>query len=145
MNFVGYEEIPWQSVRDTDTYKFSPEFLQPIWSMLRDGEYSVHQTNRGDLIILNSAGLVAAKRKGRWKLYDVFTFKNSIVDAINQTISSGGENNYRVGCNLFDVMFDLSFRRHGALLVYDPSRSVLSHVTNPGSIFPVMLIWPGPH
>ena len=135
MNFVGYEEIPWQSVRDTDTYKFSPEFLQPIWSMLRDGEYSVHQTNRGDLIILNSAGLVAAKRKGRWKLYDVFTFKNSIVDAINQTINSGGGNNYRVGCNLFDVMFDLSFRRHGALLVYDPSRSVLSHVTNPGSIF----------
>ena len=63
MNFVGYEEIPWQSVKDTDKYKFSPEFLQPIWSMLKDGEYSVHQTNRGDLIILNSAGLVAAKRK----------------------------------------------------------------------------------
>ena len=79
--------------------------------------------------------MVAAKRKGRWKLCDVFTFKNSIVDAINQTISSGDGNNYRVGCNLFDVMFDLSFRRHGALLVYDPRRSVLSHVTNPGSIF----------
>lgn len=134
IEFAGYEEIRWEEIKDTQEYKFYPEFLQPIAGNLRPSEYSVHQTLRGDLVIMNAAGMVAAKRKGRWKLYDVNTFKNSIVDAIVDTVEGTRTQDYRVGCNLFEIMFDLSFKRHGALLVYDPNRRVLERVRNRGSI-----------
>lgn len=125
LRFIGYEHVKWGEVSDTEYYKFHPEFLQPIASVLKKGDYSVHLTGRGDLVIMDQNGLVAAKRKGRWKLYDVYTFKNTITEAIGD---------YYIGCNLFEILFDLSFRRHGALLVYDPEREVLGHVVNKGSI-----------
>jgi hypothetical protein len=125
LGFMGYEQILWQDISDTELYKFHPEFLQPVYSAVKDGEYSVHLTGRGDLVVMGRSGLLAAKRKGRWKLYDVYTFKNTITEVIG---------NYHVGCNLFEILFDLSFRRHGALLVYDPQKEVLRHVTNKGSI-----------
>lgn len=134
VEFAGYQEIRWEEIKDTQEYKFYPEFLQPIAGNLKAGEFSVHQTLRGDLIIMDKAGMVAAKRKGRWKLYDVNTFKNSIIDAISDTVRGARTQDYRVGCNLFEIMFDLSFKRHGALLVYDPNKQVLQRVRNRGSV-----------
>lgn len=122
--YHSYHEIAWRDIYDGGEYEFAPEFLRPFTCILQQGEYSVHQTVRGDLIILNQDGLLAAKRKGRWKIYDVATLKNSITEAIGA---------YRVGANLFEICFDLSFRRHGALLVYDPEHRVLPHITNPES------------
>lgn len=134
IEFVSYEEIPWQSVGDTARYKFYPEFLQPVASRLRPGEVSVHRTHRGDVIVMTGHSLVAAKRKGRWKLYDVETLKNFIVDAIVKTLNGDQNRDYYVGANLFEVLFDLSFKRHGALLVYDPGRRLVDHVVNRGSL-----------
>lgn len=125
LKFLGYEQIKWGEVEETEKYKFNPEFLQPVASVLRGDDYSVHLTGKGDIVIMNKSGLLAAKRKGRWKLYDVFTFKN--------TLSSIADN-YWVGCNIFEILFDLSFKRHGALLVYDPKKEVVKHVVNKGSI-----------
>lgn len=127
LQFISYDEIAWSEIRETDEYKFSPEFLQPFASTLLDGEYSFHQTSRGDLVFMDSMGILAAKRKGRWNLYDVATFKNCLADILG---------NYRVGANLFEVVFDLSYRRHGALLVYDPGRKVVEQIVNKESILP---------
>jgi DisA bacterial checkpoint controller nucleotide-binding len=134
LEFVGYEEIPWASISDTEQYKFYPEFLRPIACKLNQDEYSVHLTNRGDLIIMEDGALIAAKRKGRWKVYDGATFKNSIVDAISDTVGGNRPRDYRVGANLFEILFDLSFKRHGALLVYDPHLRVIEHINNKGSL-----------
>jgi hypothetical protein len=126
LKFLNYEEIKWSDIKDTKEYKFNPEFLQPIKSVLKSNEYSIHLTSRSDIIIMNISGLLAAKRKRRWKLYDVFTLKNFFVDKL------GGA--YRTGSNIFDVLFDLSFKRHGALLVYDPEKNLIQHIINKGSI-----------
>lgn len=134
IEFLGFEEICWDNVKDTEGYKLHPEFLQPIASNTKSGEYSVHQTGRGDLIIITPQGLIAAKRKGRWKIYDVNSFKIEIVNSIIETLNGNRVRDYRVGCNLFEVMFDLSFKRHGALLVYDPDRKVVQRIINKGSI-----------
>lgn len=125
LRFVDYREVGWSGIEDEAEYKFYPEFLHPYASVLAPGDHSVHRTRRGDLIVMNHRGLVAARRKGRWKLYDVETLKNSMGDAVG---------NYRIGCNLFDVVFDLSFRRHGALLIYDPKGKITEHIANPESI-----------
>jgi hypothetical protein len=125
LNFLNYKEILWSTIEDSNDYKFSPEFLQPFKSVLREREYSLHLTRKGDIIIMSSHGLLTVCRKGQWYIYDAATLKNSIVDIIG---------NYRVGCNLFEIMLDLSYRRHGALLVYDPRHSVLENIVNRDSI-----------
>lgn len=132
VRLVSYEEINWADVRDTSEYKFNPEFLQPISSILQDGEFSFHVTSKGDIIIMNKHGLLASCRKGRWHIYDVCTFKNSIVAIMNENFDPP-LNEYRIGCNLFDIMLDLSYKRHGALLIYDPHHTVINHVVNAGS------------
>jgi hypothetical protein len=124
-NFISYEQIDWAEISDTVGYKFSPEFLQPFTSKLQEREYSFHVTTKGDVIILDMRGLLAAYRKGRWYIYDSATLKNSIV-------SIAGD--YTVGCNIFEMLLDLSYKRHGALLIYDPSHAVLNKVVNTESI-----------
>lgn len=128
LQFVGCEDVLWTEVDDSDDYKLHPEFLHPVYEHLGDDEVSVHLTARGDLILMDAQGLLAAQRKGAWYVYDSATFKNALVDAL------GGNAHYRVGANLFEVAFDLSYKRHGALLVYDPGHAVLPHVINKESV-----------
>ena len=107
------------------SYKFHPEFLHPIHSVMDDSDLSAHLTAQGDLIIMSKAGLLATRRKRKWKIYDVRTFKNSLSYCLG---------NHYVGANLFEVVFDLSFRRQGSLLIYDPEHLVADHILNPESI-----------
>ncbi len=124
-NLISYEQINWEQIKDTEDYKFNPEFLQPFASTIKSGQFSFHVTTRGDVLILDDLGLLAACRKGTWHIYDVKTLKNSIGDI------SG---NYRIGCNIFETLLDLSYKRHGALLIYDPDHKVIQHVVNIESI-----------
>lgn len=125
LRFLDYQEILWKEIRESPEYRFIPEFLQPFASILRDGEFSMHLQRRGDVFIMDSRGLLAANRKGRWHIYDAQTLKNSVCGIMG---------NITVGSNLFELMFDLSYRRHGALLVYDPDHRVVGQVVNPESI-----------
>ncbi len=125
LQFIGYEQIAWSDTKETTDYKFNPDFVQPFISILKDKDVSFHLTPRGDILILKKFGMLAAYRKGQWYIYDTNTFKNSIGEIMGS---------YRVGCNLFDVVFDLSYRRHGALLIYDPKHQAVEHVVNKSSI-----------
>lgn len=125
LKFSSYEEISWLSTKEPADYKFHPDFVQPFHSILQAGWVSLHITSRGDLLIQNKSGIIAANRKGRWYLYEATTTKNSLTDILE---------NYRVGCNLFDLVFDLSYRRHGALLIFDPNHNVINHIVNKNSI-----------
>ena len=124
---IGYEQIDWSQITDAGSYKYHPEFLHPFHCILKQlgGNYSIHLTSNGDLVIMNSAGPLAAQRKGHWKVYDLNTFKNMVVDSMGD---------YYVGANLFEFLFDLSFKRHGALLIYDPYHLVLQEIVNPESV-----------
>ncbi len=141
LRFLDYQEISWSEIDETREYKFHPEFLQPFASTLKPGEFSVHQTHAGDLIIMNHIGLLASKRKGRWHLYDVPTFRNCIAEVLGQPIHGQISTGHslkalhdRVGTNLFEIVFDLSYKRHGALLIYDPSSEIIPRITNRKSI-----------
>lgn len=125
LRLIDYGEVAWAQVKDAETSRFYPEFLHPIHSTLENGDLSAHLTSQGDLIIMNRAGLLAARRKRKWKLYDVRTFKNSLSYCLG---------NYAVGANLFEIVFDLSFRREGALLVYDPDHRMRDRILNSESI-----------
>lgn len=125
LRFLDYQEILWKDVSESSGYRFIPEFLEPFASILQGGEFSMHLTKKGDFFIMDSRGLLAANRKGRWHIYDAPALKNSVCTILG---------NDTLGGNLFELMFDLSYRRHGALLVYDPRHQVIEQVLNPQSI-----------
>ena len=118
----------WRSKALKKSLKFCPEFLQPYRSVLDEGDCFVLLSRRGDLIFVDRHGLLAAQRNDRWYVYDNHTMKNCLSDAVIRGHS------YWTGANLFEVVFDLSYRRHGALLVFDPQHQVIGHVVNPGSV-----------
>jgi hypothetical protein len=125
LRLIDYGEVEWAQIKSPKSYKFHPEFLHPIFSIMEKGDISAHLTVQGDLVVMNKSGLLAARRKGKWKVYDVRTFKNSLACCLG--------NGY-VGANLFEVVFDLSFRRQGALLVYDPEHRIEERILNAESI-----------
>jgi hypothetical protein len=125
LRLIEYSEVEWTQITDAVSYKFHPEFLHPIHCVMGPQDISAHLTTQGDLIIMNKAGLLAARRKRKWKIYDVRTFKNSLAYCLG---------NYHVGANLFEVVFDLSFRRFGSLLIYDPEHHTRHRILNPESI-----------
>ncbi len=125
LRLIDYGEVDWGQVKTPGSYQFHPEFLQPIHSVMTDRDISAHLTAEGDVVIMNKAGLLAARRRRKWKVYDVRTFKNSLAHCLG---------NRHVGGNLFEVVFDLSFRRQGALLIYDPEHCMREHILNTESL-----------
>lgn len=126
LRLMAFENIPWSDIRDTAAYKLYPEFLHPVNSILELDDVSVHHTGRGDLLIMKRDGLRAARRKGQWRIYEPAKLRDVIADVIK---------NYQVGSNLFELLLDLSFRRRGALLIYDPFHVTLENVVNKMCVF----------
>jgi hypothetical protein len=123
---IEYGEVEWAQVRGVASSKFQhPEFLHPIHSVMHDTDLSAHLTARGDIIIMNKAGLLAARRNRKWKIFDLRTFQNSLGYCLGSRA---------VGANLFEVVFDLSFRRQGSLLIYDPQHRIEPRLLNPESL-----------
>ena len=125
LRLIEYGEVDWTQFKRLPPYKFHPDSLHPIHGIMEKVDLSAHLTAQGDIIVMNKAGLLAARRKRRWKLYEVETIKDSFSYCLG---------NECVGANLFEVVFDLSFRRQGALLIYDPEHRVRDRILNSESI-----------
>ena len=125
LRLIEYGEVDWTHIKRVSSCKFYPDALHPIYSVMEEGDLSAHLTLQGDFIVMNKEGILAARRRRKWKLYDVETFKDSLSYCLGSR---------SVGANLFEVVFDLSLRRQGAILVYDPEHRVREHILNPESI-----------
>ncbi len=125
LQFIDYGEVSWSQVNGDLFHKFYPELLHPIHCVLEDEDLSAHLTAQGDLVFMNKDGLLAARRKRKWKIYDVRTFKNGLAQCMGKAT---------VGANLFEIVFDLSFARYGSLLVYDPRHQIRERILNQQSI-----------
>ena len=125
LRLLHYGSVEWSQVNNATSHKFYPEFLHPIHSAMNADDLVAHVTSRGELVIMNKAGVLATKRKKKWKIYDAQNLANSVSCCLG---------NRATALNLLEVVFDLSFRRQGALLVYDPDNSVLPRILNPETI-----------
>ncbi len=128
LRLIDYGSVEWSQVNNAASYRFYPEFLHPIRSVMHDTELVAHLTSRGELVLLSKLGLLATKRKRKWKVYDAGGFEHSLACCLG---------NRDAAANLLEVLLDLSFRRQGALLVYDPNRRILEQILNPESIVEV--------
>ena len=135
LRLMNYGSVEWSHINNATSCKFYPEFLHPIHSIMDDTDLVAHLTPHGDLVIMDKAGVLAMKRKKKWRLYDVRQFKSSLAYCLG---------NRDVAANLIEVIFDLSFKRQGALLVYDPEHRILEHILNPVSLLNPVSILPAP-
>jgi hypothetical protein len=127
LRLIRYGSADWSQVNNAASYRFYPEFLHPIQSVMSDADLAAHLTPRGDLILLNKQGLLATKRKRKWRIYDPESFEHGLACCLGHRDAAA---------NLLEVLFDLSFRRQGALLIFDPDQQVLERILNPESILP---------
>jgi hypothetical protein len=125
LRLMNYGSVEWSQVHNATSHKFYPEFLHPIHSVMDDTDLVAHLTPHGDLVIMDKVGVLATKRKKRWRIYDAECFKSSLAYCLG---------NRDTAVNLIEVVFDLSFQRQGALLVYDPEHRLLQRLLNPESI-----------
>jgi hypothetical protein len=121
--YKNYSLIPYElRGRKYDSYFFMPEFLIPFKNL---GKWSFHKTYNNDLIIKDASSIIMSKRKGRSTIYDSATLKNTFVDIFKD---------YYIGCNIFELIFDLSYKRKGALIIYDPLNRIDKFVINKESL-----------
>lgn len=119
LRFLDYRQILHEEVCQLQPLGFNPGFLDPFVSVLGPGQWSFHITEWGDTIILDKGGLKATCRKGRWIIYD----RSAFIEAAG-AIFRGRQ----TGINVLLGALDLSYRRRGALLVFDPERRVVDHL-----------------
>ena len=106
LRLIEFGEVDWAQLQRVPSYKFHPDALHPIYGIMREDDLSAHLTTQGDIIVMNKSGLLAARHKRRWKLYEIETFKDSFACWLKSDC---------VGANLFEVVLDLSMRRMGAV------------------------------
>jgi hypothetical protein len=119
LGFLDYREITLKDMGVNPCASFNPEFLDPFVSVLGPGQWSFHITEMGDTVILDQGGVMASCRKGRWFIYD----RRALMEA-GSAIFGGQE----VATNALLTSLDLSYRRRGALLVFDPDQRVVEHL-----------------
>ena len=105
--YLGYDEVLYGAIEDSEHYDLHPEFLQPLQSQLGPADYSLHLTERGDVIVLGARGMLAAHRRGNWYVYDAQRLQSDMYSSLGD---------YRLSAHLFSVVLDLSYRGRGALL-----------------------------
>jgi hypothetical protein len=125
LRLMNYGSVEWSHVNNATSCKFYPEFLHPIHSIMDDTDLVAHLTPHGDLVIMDKAGVLATKRKKKWRIYDARQFKSGLAYCLG---------NRNVAANLIEMVFDLSYKRQGALLVYDPQHRIRERILNPESI-----------
>ena len=125
LQLIDYGSVEWSQVNNATSYNFYPEFLHPIRCAMNDDDLVAHVTSRGELVIMNKAGVLATKRKRKWKIYDAPDFERSMAHCLGHR---------DVAANLLELVFDLSFRRQGALLVYDADHCIMQRILNSESI-----------
>ncbi|MUG71956.1 hypothetical protein GNP93_14895 [Paenibacillus validus] len=123
--YHSYEFISIDDVNDPGQI-LVPQFLIPYQNRLGKNECGITRTKRGDLIIYDKRGLLASYRKGSWKIYKATSLKNTLIKIC--------KNNHWMGTNLYPILFDLSYRRHGALIIIDQKDNYKEFINNEQSL-----------
>lgn len=128
---ADYKEVSWNEISDKPDYSSVPNFLRPFTSVMKAGQVGIALTRTGDVIVYNEEPfnhdqMIISIRKGDITVYQGNMVKNLFRDVLKAA--------YNVACNLFDICWDISYRRHGALIVLALDDDYERHIVNRESI-----------
>lgn len=128
---ISLEEVTWNKILDYDDAPFYPSFMHPLVSNLEFDDVLVSRTTRGDIVICDKFGVIATKRRGSWKIF----YQKAILRRVFNILKIYSEITYESFANqMVASLFDLSFKRHGALIVFDNNFAFSDKISNPVSI-----------
>jgi hypothetical protein len=123
LEFIAYEAVAHRPVDFSPDY--IPDFLWPMASQVSDATQFgrpilVDSNQRGDLLISDRQRIIAARIKSRWTVYDQITLESAIYHCLKQgeTIRDS-QSLKQLAHTLFRILFDVSFKRHGGLIIVD--------------------------
>lgn len=124
--YLDYNFIDTTQISHLKQYKFVPEFIYPYQQILQsEKQLAVTKTKTGDLLIYNNEGVLATRRKGHWFIYQP-TDLWACIKSLSPT--------NKIGENILELLLDLSYRRHGALLIFCEDCNLNSCISNPSAI-----------
>jgi hypothetical protein len=131
LGIKGLEAVSLTEVKDLEGYRFYPDRLHPVISSIKDpNSIVVHLSEDRALLIANRDGVIASKRSGEsWTIYDKEHLIGAVASVVERKINrEGAESPYCVACSLFQILFDISMKRHGGLIVLDSPENVSKYV-----------------
>lgn len=117
-------------------FRFYPDALHPIISGVQSSASAadavvVHLASNGSILIANSTGLIASKRAlESWTVYDIEHVIDSVGAAMAPQLKGEERENEAscVACSLFQILFNISMKRHGGLLIVDRPQNLSQYV-----------------
>lgn len=128
LRLIRYDCIEISDINAKTTYSDIPDFILPYSQYLSqvEGGIGITLLRTGDILLYSSSCLLATMRKNHWTIYDNAPIKNTLVDLL-------GIHLYGLACNLYDIIWNVSYRRHGALIIVADSPAYV-HIVNKESI-----------
>jgi hypothetical protein len=125
LQIKALEAISLTDVDELQSYRFYPDFLHPILDTIKGTDAVVfHINSQGDILIANRDGILASNRNDRWTVFDVDHLIGSVAQILDEKLGPVIAQNDPtcVACSIFQILFDVSFKRHGGLIVIaDPA------------------------
>jgi len=132
LGIKALEAVSLTDIKDLKGYRFYPDRLHPIISSLKDEKsVVVHLSEDGAFLIADRDGVIAAKRRGEsWTIYDRDHLIESVAEVMKSQLErvQASEDPTCVACSLFQILFDISIKRHGGLIVLDHPNNLSKYV-----------------
>jgi len=114
------------------SFRFYPDFLHPVISNLPHPDaVVVHLAVNGSILVADQEGMIASKRSlESWTVFDIDHVLESMATILNRQIQESGCTTRPsfVACSLFQILFDISLKRHGGLLILDQRENLSRYV-----------------
>jgi hypothetical protein len=132
LGIKALEAVSLTEVKDLKGYRFYPDRLHPVISSLKNpNSIVVHLSEDRALLIVDRNGVIASKRSGEsWTIYDKEHLIGAVAAVVERkiNIAGGSESPYCVACSLFQILFDISMKHHGGLIVLDSPENIAKYV-----------------
>lgn len=104
---VKYTGLPSEISRYPSLIKYNDDVL------------SIHILKNKEIVLANKSGIIASKRQGKWRIYEIQSLKEIFADTFRALSINKSENanHRRLGRQMFDIVMLLSYRRKGSLVV----------------------------
>lgn len=129
LEIIRIESLDSSKMKRPDDYVLYPDFISDLAQSSEDNEILLTSTVRSDLFICHKKNMIASKRRDHWTVYDAATFKNTLAKIAKD---------YRLGCNLYGILFDLSYKRHGGLIVLDNKNNFTRYTKGSDELNPLI-------
>jgi hypothetical protein len=131
LRIKSLEAISLTDIAELTSYRFYPDFLHPIIDTIKHTDsVIVHVNVEGDILVANATGIIASNRKGRWTIFDTDHLIQSVAKILDEKMGNEIKKNDPtcVACSLFQILFDVSFKRHGGLILIDHPANIPAYV-----------------